>query len=133
MTTLQNDEHTTQGEFNKSEIEKLRALLGTLEKPSGTCSLAHSGKFPISIGFNASERTFVNSWIIDSGATDHMTHSSHKFSTYTPCPSTRKIATADGSLITIAGIEDIKISPSFTLKNVLHVPKLSTHMVSIKN
>ncbi|XP_057505673.1 uncharacterized protein LOC130788973 isoform X1 [Actinidia eriantha] len=43
VTTLQNYEHTTQGEFNKSEIEKLRALLGTLEKPSGTCSLAHSG------------------------------------------------------------------------------------------
>ncbi|PSS19429.1 Endonuclease [Actinidia chinensis var. chinensis] len=35
VTTLQNYEHTTQGEFNKSEIEKLRALLGTLEKPSG--------------------------------------------------------------------------------------------------
>ncbi|GFY96524.1 alcohol dehydrogenase 1 [Actinidia rufa] len=40
--SFMNDEHTTQGEFNKSEIEKLRALQGTLEKSSGNCSLAHS-------------------------------------------------------------------------------------------
>ena len=60
-----------------------------------------------------------------------MTHSSNNFSTYSPCPSSKKIATADGSLTTVAGIGDVKISPLMTLKNVLHVPRLSTNLVSI--
>ena len=119
-------------DFNKDEIEKLRTLLGALAKPSGTCSLAHSGEFQFSLGLNVSDGTFKNSWVIDSGATDHMTHSSQNFSTYTPCPNSRKIATADGSLITVAGFGDIKINSSFVLKNVLHVPRLSTNLVSIQ-
>ena len=61
-----------------------------------------------------------------------MTHYSHKFSTYTPCPSNRKITIADGSFATIAGQGDIHLSPFLILKNVLHVPKLTTNLVSIQ-
>lgn len=61
-----------------------------------------------------------------------MTHSSQNFSTYRPCPSTRKITTADGSLITVTGLGNIPINPCIALKNVLHVPKLSTNLISIK-
>lgn len=35
--------------FNPSEIEKLKTLLGSLEKSSGICSLVHSGEFPITL------------------------------------------------------------------------------------
>ncbi|RVW21061.1 Transposon Ty3-I Gag-Pol polyprotein [Vitis vinifera] len=91
--------------FNQEEIENLRALLGTLEKPSSkksscTCSLALLG------------------------ATDHMTHSSHQFNNYNPCPSQRKIAIANGSFTTIAGVADVQISPTLTFRNALYVPKL---------
>ena len=40
--------------------------------------------------------SFLGSWVIDSGATDHMTHSTQKFSTYNPCPSNKNIATVVG-------------------------------------
>jgi hypothetical protein len=69
---------------------------------------------------------------MDSGATNQMTHSPNVFSTYLPCPSSRKIATTNGSLTTIAGVGDVKIGPSLILKNVLHVPRLSTNLVSIQ-
>ena len=42
----------------------------------------------------------------------------------------RKIA-ANGSLTTVARIGDIRLGPNLTLKNVLHVPKLSTKLVSM--
>jgi len=54
------------------------------------------------------------------------------FSTYFPYPSNKKISTADGTFITAAGQGDVKISPSITLKNVLHVPKLSTNLISVQ-
>ncbi|KAK3037075.1 hypothetical protein RJ639_029917 [Escallonia herrerae] len=43
----------------------------------------------------------------------------------------KKIKIADGSLPTIAGTGSIVLSPSITLRNVLHVPKLSCNLLSI--
>jgi hypothetical protein len=118
--------------LNQEEIERMRAFLKSLEKPTGTCTLAYSGMLPISFGFNVSNIPPTSLWILDSGATDHMTPSSNYFSTYHPSPSNKKISTADGTLVTVAGIGDIQITPSIILKNVLHVPKLSTNLVSIQ-
>ncbi|GAV66138.1 LOW QUALITY PROTEIN: UBN2_3 domain-containing protein, partial [Cephalotus follicularis] len=70
--------------FNSEEIERIRNLLGSLEKTSGACSLALSGKSPFSFGLHASKRFTSDSWIIDSGATDYMTYNSQYFSTFTP-------------------------------------------------
>lgn len=119
-------------EFNKEDIQRLKALLCSLEKPAesvGNCSLALSGKVFTSQVENGSD---IGSWLIDSGATDHMTYISNKFITYTPYPSNQKISTADGSLVTVAGRGDVQISPFIVLKNVLHVPKLSANLVSIQ-
>ena len=59
-----------------------------------------------------------------------MTHSSQKFNTYSPCPSNKKIATNDGSLATVASQGEFRLNKSIVLKNVLHVPKLSTNFFS---
>ena len=105
-----------EGEFNTETIEKLSRLLGTLEKSNtSTCSLVQSGKVSNSIGLNVSDKCDMDSWIIDSGATDHMSHSPHIFTTYTPWSSNMKISVADGSLTTVAGIGDAKITPTFNL------------------
>ena len=39
----------------------------------GMCSLTLSGEILISLGLNASSNEFRNVWILNSGATDHMT------------------------------------------------------------
>ncbi|RVW77722.1 Retrovirus-related Pol polyprotein from transposon RE1 [Vitis vinifera] len=57
---------------------------------------------------------------LDSGATDHMTSKSQLFHTYTPSPSNKKIAVANGFLATVAGFGDIYITSTLILKNVLH-------------
>ena len=114
------------------EMEKLRSLLGSLNKPTRTCFLALSSTPPLSFCINASHRVYANSWIIDSGATDHMTSKSQLFHTYTPSPSNKKIAVANGSLATVAGFGDIYITSTLILKNVLHVLRLSANLVSIQ-
>ena len=60
-----------------------------------------------------------------------MTHSSHQFICYNPCPSNGKIAIANGTLIIVTGLGDILINKSLTLRNVLLVPRLSTNLISI--
>jgi len=54
------------------------------------------------------------------------------FSTYFPCPSNKKFFTTDETFITAAGQGDVQISPFIILKNVLHVPKLSTNLISVQ-
>ncbi|RVW57796.1 hypothetical protein CK203_117495 [Vitis vinifera] len=77
------------------------------------------GKSPFPFRFHVSEKCLANCWVIDSGAID-MSHTSQYFCTYTPCPSSRKIMVANGSLATVARLEDVYVTPSLILKNVLH-------------
>ena len=68
-------------------------------------------------------------WIVDSGASDHMTDCHQLFSTYIPCAGNLKVKIADGSLASIAGKGSIKISDHITLESVLHVPKLACNLL----
>lgn len=120
------------GGFNSEEIKRLRNLLKTLEKPSGSCSLAQNGNNLNSYVFSASNKYNSNTWFIDLGATDHMIHLADYFTTYQPCPNKKiKIKVAGGSLITVVGQGTVAISSSFILKNVLHVPNLAVNLSSI--
>ena len=95
-------------------------------------SLTLSDETLISLRLNASSNESRNAWILDYGVTDHMTHNPNQFKTYLPCPSNRKIVAADGTTTTVAGIGDVKVTSNLVLKNVLHVPHLSTNLVSIQ-
>jgi len=119
------------GGFNKEEIEHLRTLLNIMEKPFGSCSLAQNGKILISHAFSASNKDHSSIWVIDSGTTDHMTHSAVSFRSYQPCPSSKKITVVDGSLTTIASQGTIPLNHLLTLKQVLHVPNLTANLLSI--
>ena len=61
-----------------------------------------------------------------------MTNSSKHFVSYSPCPSNRKIIVADGSIMTVAGQGDVSINSTLVLRNVLHVPKLCTSLISVQ-
>ncbi|KAL0561562.1 hypothetical protein IC582_001996 [Cucumis melo] len=73
----------------------------------------------------------TNPWILDSGATNHLTSFSEHFVTYTSCAGNEKIQIADGSLAPITGKGQIVLFDGFSLQNVLHVPKLSYNLLSI--
>ena len=60
-----------------------------------------------------------------------MKNTSDIFLIYTPCPSNRKITIADGTTSMVAGIGNFQITHILILKNVLHVPCLSTNLISI--
>ena len=98
----------------------------------GMCSLTLSDETLISLRLNASSNEFRNTWILDFGATDHMTHNPNQFKTYLPCPSNRKIVVVDGTTTIVASIGDIQVTSNLVLKNVLRVPQLSTNLVALQ-
>lgn len=73
-----------------------------------------------------------NPWIIDSGATNHMTGSSKKLSSYTPRSGKGRVCIADGSYAPIMGSGAISCTP-MSLSHVLHVPNFPVDLLSVSS
>lgn len=88
--------------FTKEQIEQICKILSSqnLDNSNSSCSMAQKGNYHIASCLNTDSNT---SWIIDSGASDHMTGSSELFSSYSPCAGNQKVKIADGSFSAIAG------------------------------
>ena len=61
-----------------------------------------------------------------------MTPHSSSFSSYTALYGNQYITVANGSNTPVTGRGNIHLQPSFPIKNVLHVPKLSNNLLSIQ-
>lgn len=84
-------------------------LQATHKSPSHdnpSCSFAQDGKIVPMSSYLCSKTN--NNWIIDSGASDHMTGNSSLYISCKPCAGNRKVRIADGSFSAIAGIGESK-------------------------
>ena len=72
-------------------------------------------------------------WILDSGASRHVTGTSSEFMSYTLYPPTHNetIQTADGTPQPIKGVGTVQCTPSILLSSVLHVPAFPVNLVSL--
>ena len=75
-----------------------------------------------------------NTWLLDSGASYHVTNDLANLSLHTPYDGTEKLIVGDGKSISIAhtGFTKLNVaSKSLSLQNVLHVPSISHNIISI--
>ncbi|KAJ9687202.1 hypothetical protein PVL29_015881 [Vitis rotundifolia] len=110
---------TSSAGFNSDQLAKLYELF-LISKPLVSTFLTA-----------LSTMSQITPWIINSGASDHMTDAHHLFSTYSPCTGNLKVEVADGTLSPVASKGSIHISESITFNPVLHVPNLSCNLLSI--
>ncbi|RVX13979.1 Retrovirus-related Pol polyprotein from transposon TNT 1-94 [Vitis vinifera] len=97
------DEQSPQPEaspFNKEQMEMLQKLLSPF------------------FAFTAGKKR-KKPWIVDSGASDHMTGDATIFDTYSSCPNNLTVRIADGSLSKVAGTGSVVLSRDLTLNSVL--------------
>lgn len=85
-----------------------------------------------SIALNAHKDTpTIDEWVVDSGASDHMTGSPRQFTSYSPCSGNQKVRIANGSLSSVAGKGTIMLSKKIQLCDVLHVTNLAFNLLSV--
>ncbi|BAT82078.1 hypothetical protein VIGAN_03203000, partial [Vigna angularis var. angularis] len=101
-------------------------MVESMSKPSGSCTLSIKGKICLNIVGHMSEGI----WILDSGATDHMTPCSVSFDSYGKRNKEQLITVANGQGIPICGSGNIILDSSIVLKDVLHVPQLANSLIS---
>jgi len=68
-------------------------------------------------------------WVLDSGASHHMSLDSSSFTFLSPSPSIL-VMTADGTLMPLASVGSV-IIPHLSLPNVYLIPKLKLNLASI--
>lgn len=69
-------------------------------------------------------------WILDSGATDHITPHYHLLYNAKPCNATLALPNGQTSIVTHIG--SVKVSSVITMHSVLCVPSFSYNLLSIK-
>lgn len=79
--------------------------------------------------FNSTQDT-SNGWILDSGATDHMTNDPTDLISTTH-PQRANIANANGVTYPVTGAGTVSLSKSLLLSNTLLVPSLSSKLLSV--
>ena len=82
-----------------------------------------------------------NRWLIDSGATRHMTPDRVKFKSYTMYSTPEKVALGDGHIVDAIGAGNVevlvktsrKVTNLCTIHDVLHVPDLKANLFSVRS
>ena len=117
------------------QVKTLQQQMQSLLNSSfGSVIGSNSGKSQIlSALFSlTSTKTQLYSWILDSGAIDHMIPTVNMFVSYEPCRIDKQVQTVDGALIKVVGIGSIKLATIGLLTDVLYVPNLFVSLISVQ-
>ena len=72
-----------------------------------------------------------STWVINFGATDHMTGNSSLFTTFQSHPSTSIVTLANWSTFCVLGLGTIHLTPLITLTSIMSLPQFSFNLIYI--
>ena len=119
------------GKSEASQILRFYGIEGR-DLSKGNVSLTKTketrGKFGVAL--HVANFTGGDTWIIDSGASDHMTYDKSFFVSMSSS-SISHVSNANGASFPVLGIGSVQVTPSIILHDVLYVPSLSHHLLSV--
>ena len=74
---------------------------------------------------------FHNIWVVDSGASDHMTNKLNKIHDFIPFPKSSFVSIANGSTAAVKGKGKIKIVSKIINSDILYVPSFPFQLLSV--
>ena len=130
MASEREEPITTKKTSDENEIQKYiqEEMSKILHKISST-SLATSGEYYAFTSYS-NITPVTNTWILDSGATDHMSPQKFMFKTYELVNTNHRVFTANGGVLMVAGKGTIDFK-KVILKDVLYVPDLKANLLSL--
>ena len=116
-------------DFSKKPRKKINssAMATAPAEENSTPMAAHTST---NAGMSYNTQSLENSWIIDTGATDHMTNDASKLSEIYS-PKLKRIHAANGTEAPVTGEGPAQVSSSMNLDTVLVVPSLSSSLLSV--
>ena len=121
--------------LKKNESDSKSYGQGTTTTPKNNmANLVHFDPGILNQAFTSTQSSNSN-WILDSGASRHVTGMSSEFSSYTPYTHSHNetIQTADGTSRPIKVVGMVQCTPSITLTSVFYVPSFPINLISISS
>lgn len=121
--------------FSKERMELLYSLFNKV--PHSSSSQSAPSDSPANVAQRGNTQAYHassnnSSWIVDSGASDHMTGNKSLFTSYSPCKCDMTVTIADGTQSKVLGIGIVRISQQLQLQDVLYVPQLQCNLLSVR-
>ncbi|MCH85256.1 retrovirus-related Pol polyprotein from transposon TNT 1-94, partial [Trifolium medium] len=120
--------------FSHEELQALKTLLKSSSKNAGEVSSSQVHSFSIASASSNDQKgtpsTSMNTWILDSGATDHVCPFLDLFINkkhISPLP----VKLPNGSLVTADMVGDIQVTSQILLHNVLYIADFAYNLISI--
>jgi hypothetical protein len=114
--------------------EQYQGILGLFQQlksqPTAASNSVSTSSFALNSQSSTGDGKRSTLWILDTGATDHITFNLNSFSTYkniVPIP----VSLPNGSQILASISGTVTISPSIQLLNVLYIPSFHVNLISI--
>ena len=73
----------------------------------------------------------LGSWIVDTGASNHMTHNPHLLSHLTSLAKPTFVTLPNGTSKPVFHIGQVRLTPTLTLDKVLHVPEFKFNLLLV--
>ena len=131
-----NQSSDTSDALKHDEIAVLRRILDkySSEQPSEqstpSVTLAHAG-MTLFTAMSAVTKS-KNIWVVDSGATDHITGCRELFVDFSPKSEHAKVQVANNTYAKVMGSGKIRLSEHIILDNVLYVPDIKCNLLSVR-
>jgi hypothetical protein len=124
---------------NKKAISKGTVLREKLQKPEKLGKTKTLLKTPTNANslyaaLHSKQRDSSGTWCIDSGATDHMSHSDQRMNKYQDLKQQNVSTAASDNHLSVQGKGEIAVNIAtghVQVKDVLHVPNLSENLMSV--
>nr|XP_043611724.1 uncharacterized protein LOC122583377 [Erigeron canadensis] len=77
-------------------------------------------------------KDFIDAWILDNGATDHICITLALFTHITTCPTPITVNLPNGQQVLVTQIGTVKLQSDLILHNVFYIPTLAYNLISVR-
>ncbi|KAF3771695.1 putative transposon Ty5-1 protein [Nymphaea thermarum] len=120
--------------LSPDQLKELQAYIGRLSTTPEESSTSDGAQLTQALVASSDQgNSTLGDWIVDSGATHHMTGDSKLFQDYQLYSGKQRVSMADGSSISVAGKGSLSLLNKYRLHDALHVPNIPVNLLSVSS
>ncbi|XP_056698324.1 uncharacterized protein [Spinacia oleracea] len=117
--------------FISSVVQEVMKAIGEKQNATASSHNNFAGKEILSNAVNHYDDSYCNTWLIDSGASDHMTGNKSVLTNMRTLDKQIRVGLPDGNVKTVKEIGDVKLNDNVTLFDVLYVSDFKHNLLSV--
>ncbi|XP_049934272.1 uncharacterized protein LOC116256790 isoform X2 [Nymphaea colorata] len=124
-----NSSSGAKSKLSPAQLKELQAYISRLSTNPEESSTSEGAQLAQALVASTDQgNPSLGDWIVDSGATHHMTGDSKLFQEYQLSSGKQRVSMADGSSISVAGKGSLSLLNKYRLHNALHVPNIPVNL-----